>query len=182
MILKTKRLVLSSPKLVNPNALLDYYIRNKDFLKEFEPIKPEEYFTISYQKELLESQYQDWKIGKTYKFYISAMENPEIIIGFISLSNIIRGAFCSCFLGYQLDNDYLNLGFMTESVNKIVDFAFNNLFLHRIEGNVMPKNIPSIKVLEKCGFTNEGVSKSYLKINDLWEDHIHFVKLNHNLK
>ena len=42
----------------------------------------------------------------------------------------------------------------------------------------MPKNAPSMRVLQKCGYVNEGFSPKYLCINGVWEDHIHMVKLN----
>lgn len=69
---------------------------------------------------------------------------------------------------------------MTQAVSAITKIAFEELKLHRIEANVMPFNKASLRVLEKCGFENEGLSKKYLKINNVWEDHIHMVKLNEN--
>lgn len=87
------------------------------------------------------------------------------------------GAFRSCFVGYKLDKDYLNCGYMTQAVALLCDYAFSQLKLHRIEGNVMPRNQASLRVLEKNGFVNEGLSRKYLNINGVWEDHIHMVKL-----
>jgi ribosomal-protein-alanine N-acetyltransferase len=45
----------------------------------------------------------------------------------------------------------------------------------------MPRNIRSLKVLQKNGFNEEGLAKKYLKINGKWEDHVHMVILNENL-
>jgi Acetyltransferases, including N-acetylases of ribosomal proteins len=42
----------------------------------------------------------------------------------------------------------------------------------------MPKNIRSLKVVEKLGFRNEELAYKYLRINGKWEDHIHMVLLN----
>lgn len=42
----------------------------------------------------------------------------------------------------------------------------------------MPKNKASLRVLEKNGFENEGISRYYLNINGVWEDHVHMVKIN----
>ena len=52
------------------------------------------------------------------------------------------------------------------------------LKLHRIEANIMPRNARSIRVVEKLGFINEGRSRKYLKIAGVWEDHLHFVLVN----
>jgi ribosomal-protein-alanine N-acetyltransferase len=40
-----------------------------------------------------------------------------------------------------------------------------------VEANVQPHNLASIKVLQRCGFTKEGFSRKYLKIDDIWCDH-----------
>ena len=85
------------------------------------------------------------------------------------------------FLGYKLDQEYLNQGYMTMAVDMVTAYAFSVLGLHRLEANVMPRNKASLRVLEKNGFLNEGLSKYYLNINGVWEDHIHMVKLNESM-
>jgi ribosomal-protein-alanine N-acetyltransferase len=42
----------------------------------------------------------------------------------------------------------------------------------------MPRNARSRRVVEKLGFADEGLATKYLKINGVWEDHIHYVMLN----
>ena len=69
---------------------------------------------------------------------------------------------------------------MTEAVELITRYAFDHLELHRIEANVMPRNVASLRVLEKNGYINEGISQKYLNINGVWEDHYHMVILNEN--
>ena len=68
---------------------------------------------------------------------------------------------------------------MSVAVEMLIKYAFEELGLHRIEANVMPKNKASLRVLEKNQFINEGTSKYYLNINGVWEDHIHMVKINY---
>lgn len=116
-----------------------------------------------------------------FRFYLSARENTETIIGSIGVSQIVRGCFLSCYLGYKLDRGYLNRGYMTQAVRAVTEFAFADLGLHRIEGNVMPRNEASQRVLIKCGFQEEGLSRKYLRINGRWEDHIHMVILNERM-
>jgi ribosomal-protein-alanine N-acetyltransferase len=105
------------------------------------------------------------------------------VIGFASLSNIVRGAFQSCHLGYEMHHEHLNRGYVTEAIRALVfDIAFGPLKLHRVEANVMPRNVRSMRVLEKLGFTDEGLSRRYLRINGAWEDHRRFVVLNDALE
>ena len=178
MIIESERLYLQSPHEVSASNVLAYYYLNREFLKEFSPARSEHFYTETYQEDLLNKQLIEWNTDRSYRFYIALKEKPNYIIGTIALTNLVRGSFQSCFLGYQLDALHTNKGYMTEAVKHIVDFAFQDLQLHRIEGNIIPRNSASRTVLEKCGFTLEGISKKYLKINGVWEDHLHYVVLN----
>ena len=103
------------------------------------------------------------------------------VIGALTFSNIVKGVFLSCFLGYNLDKDEINMGYMTEAVKKGIEIMFQDYGLHRIEASIMPRNIRSLKVTQKLGFQEEGLSPQYLKINGKWEDHLHMVLLNHDI-
>jgi ribosomal-protein-alanine N-acetyltransferase len=73
------------------------------------------------------------------------------------------------------------MGYMTEAVKKGIEIMFQDYGLHRIEASIMPRNIRSLKVTQKLGFQEEGLSPQYLKINGKWEDHLHMVLLNHDM-
>ena len=180
-IIKTKRLVLKTLDESSAAEVLDYYQRNKKFLNEWEASKNEDCFTLNYQRKLLKQQQKKMENGTLFRFWIYKKSNNKLI-GSIAFNNIIRGAFQSCHLGYKLDKDEINQGYMTEALNTAIEYAFKELKLHRIEANIMPKNKPSFKVVEKLGFINEGISRKYLKINNSWEDHIHMVLLNEDLE
>jgi [ribosomal protein S5]-alanine N-acetyltransferase len=97
---------------------------------------------------------------------------PRIIVGNINLTQVVRGAFQSCFLGFGLATAMQGRGYMTEAVRRVVAFAFNEWGLHRVAANYMPRNRRSAAVLERCGFLIEGRAASYLRINGRWEDHV----------
>lgn len=88
----------------------------------------------------------------------------------------------SCILGYKLDKEEVGKGYITEALKVAIDIIFKEYNLHRIEAPVMPKNRSSINVLQKLGFTDEGVTKKMLKVNGVWEDHIRYSLLNPNDK
>ena len=77
-----------------------------------------------------------------------------------------------------MDQCLCKKGYMTAAISMITEYAFGELTLHRIEANVMPGNLASLRVPEKNGFIWKGLSRKYLKINGMWEDHVHMVKLN----
>ena len=105
------------------------------------------------------------------EFFLICRTDGDDIVGQINFSQIFRKAFQNAYLGYQLFAGCTGYGYMTEAVALALEFAFKVLKLHRIEANVQPGNLPSIKVLERNGFTKEGYSRRYLKIGGRWRDH-----------
>ena len=114
--------------------------------------------------------------------FVICRREDEKIVGSINLSQIFRKAFQNAYLGYSLGVNDTGKGFMTEAVELIQRFAFNDLKLHRIEANVQPENLPSIAVLRRCGFTREGFSRKYLKIAGRWRDHERFAIIREDWK
>lgn len=177
-ILKTESLILLPARPPLARRVMDYYIRNKSFLEPFEPLKSAQFYTEKFQQKNLQVAARNAVKGLGYRYYITLSDAPEMIIGSIALSDIVRGAFCSAYLGYKLDERMQGRGYMTEAVMRMTEFGFETLQLHRIEANVMPHNAASLRVLKKCGYESEGLARRYLRINGVWEDHIHMVKLN----
>jgi [ribosomal protein S5]-alanine N-acetyltransferase len=124
------------------------------------------------------AELEQMRTGRMAKWYVSERAAPQAVIGDISFSEIIRGPFQSCFLGYKIDGEFNGKGSATEMIKRAVEHVLLKGKLHRIEANVMPSNAPSIRVLEKCGFHREGFAEKYLCIDGRWEDHIHYVIFN----
>ncbi|WP_411682131.1 GNAT family N-acetyltransferase [Clostridium thailandense] len=175
---ETERLLLKILDKSYAEMLEDYYLRNKGFLEEWEPVRSEEFYTKQYQEEQLDKELKDIKNTNAFRLWIFKKQDDCKIIGSVGFNNIIKGAFLSSHLGYKLDKDEINKGYMTEAIEKGIEIMFNEYLLHRIEANIMPKNKRSLRVVEKLGFYNEGLAYKYLKINGKWEDHIHMVLLN----
>ncbi|MBS4538688.1 GNAT family N-acetyltransferase [Clostridium sp. D2Q-11] len=182
VVLETDRLYLKVSDIDFVEKVLDFHRRNKEFLSKFEPIKEDGYYTFNYHKKLIQDEIIKTSSDSMRKFYIFKKNNNDKIIGSIALSNIVRGGFQSCFLGYKIDQEELNRGYMTEAINGVIKHAFNEMMLHRIEANIMPRNKASLRVVGKLGFIDEGISRKYLRINGVWEDHIHMVILNKKLE
>ena len=177
-IYRTERLLLRPLDGSNADIALDYHLRNRSFLEEWEPIRSQEFYTLPFQRELLRRDSADMAAGNALRLWIFRQEEESRAIGCVAFSNIVRGAFLSCHLGYKLDQQQINQGYMTEAIHKGIGIMFGEYGLHRIEANIMPRNGRSLRVVEKLGFYNEGLARSYLKINGKWEDHIHMVLLN----
>lgn len=180
-IYETERLKLRILDKSHAELVLDYYIRNRQFLEEWEPVKGEEFYTSSYHEEQLNKEFSNIANMNGFRLWLFKKDDESRIIGSVGFNNIIRGAFLSCHLGYKSDAEETNKGYMTEAIQKGIDIMFNEFGLHRIEANIMPKNKRSLRVVEKLGFYNEGLAYKYLRINGKWEDHIHMVLLNNKL-
>lgn len=178
---ETERLLLKIPDVTQAGQVLDYFVRNREFFREWDVAKGEAFYTVTCQEKLLAKDLEDLNNKVNIRYWIYKKENINRIIGTVSFTNIVRGVFLSCFLGYKLDMDEINRGYMTEAVSKGIAVMFEDYGLHRIEANIMPKNLRSLKVVEKLGFHNEGLALKYLKINGKWEDHIHMVLLNSSM-
>jgi ribosomal-protein-alanine N-acetyltransferase len=93
------------------------------------------------------------------------------IAGVINIENIVRGYFDSAFLGYYGFTPHVGLGLMRAGLGLVIDHAFRELKLHRLEANIQPSNERSIGVVKSLGFRLEGYSPKYLKISGRWRDH-----------
>lgn len=117
--------------------------------------------------------------GTGYRFV--GMLPDGRIAGFFNLSQIVRSAFENAIVSWRVNAEVARQGFGTEGVRAMVDFAFDpsssGLQLHRLQANIIPGNLPSIRVAEKNGFHMEGLAKNYLKIAGVWHDHRMYAKL-----
>ncbi len=178
--LDTPRLRLRVPDEALLSAICDYLLRNRLFLEPWNPRVRAEFYQEMFQLEKVQQEREQIIHKRLFKFWIFQKSDThcQTAIGQISLSNIVWGGFRSCFLGYSIDASHTSQGYATEALEATVNFAFAQLKLHRLEANIMPRNLPSIRVVEKLGFVCEGSSPKYLKINGIWEDHLHYVSRN----
>ena len=97
-------------------------------------------------------------------------------MGAINLSNVVRGAFQSCNVGYWVAEAYNGRGYATVALAQVCERAFGELGLHRIEAGTLLHNVASQRVIEKNGFTRIGIAPRYLQIAGQWSDHVLFQK------
>lgn len=179
---ETDRLLLRIFRADCSELSLDYYSRNKDFLSEWDPDREKLFYTKQGQTETLKYEFAEYLSKRQIRFWIFKKGDESRTIGNLCFSNIIYGNFKSCFLGYKLDKDEINQGYMTEAVKKGMEIMFEEYNLHRVEVNIIPRNHKSMKVAEKLNLEKEGFSKRYLLINGVWEDHNHFAAYSDSYK
>jgi [ribosomal protein S5]-alanine N-acetyltransferase len=151
--------------------MANYFAVNEEHLKKWNPRVPKTHHSIdSWRRRLLERELE-FDSGLSAHF-IGTDEAESHVIGGCSLSNIVRGVFQACHMGYSIAQRYEGQGYMKKIVSHAVNFAFNDMKLHRIMANHMPENEKSAALLKRLGFEREGYAKDYLLINGQWEDHV----------
>ncbi|MCC6193858.1 MAG: GNAT family N-acetyltransferase [Burkholderiales bacterium] len=113
----------------------------------------------------------------THAGYLVCRREDNALVGVFNLSEIVRGAFCSAYLGYFGFAPYARRGYMTEGMALVLDVAFRTLRLHRVEVNIQPTNVRSLRLARRIGLAREGFSRRYVKIGGRWRDHVRFAML-----
>jgi [ribosomal protein S5]-alanine N-acetyltransferase len=107
----------------------------------------------------------------TFVSLVIRLREDGRLAGMFSISEIVRRAFQSAYVGYGGVAGLEGQGYMTEGMGLVLDRAFGPLGLHRLEANIQPGNTASIALVRRCGFVREGFSEKYLKIRGEWRDH-----------
>ncbi len=150
---------------------------SRAFLTPWEPSWGSDENSRAAFRQRLRRYAEDTRDDKSYAFLLFRTSD-DALLGGLTLSNVRRGVAFAASLGYWTGEMYAGKGYMTEGVRAIVRGAFNDLGLHRVEAACQPENVASRRVLEKAGFTQEGMARAYLKINGAWRDHLLFAVVN----
>lgn len=169
---RSARIILSLPNIEFATLRRDFYFDNNLFFKPFLPIQSSLLHEIDFHKDKLIQEINNFDSDKAFKFYLFLSDSTEKIIGSLEFSNIVKGPFRSCNLGYLLDEKYQGNGYMEESIRRAIDFLFLEKKMHRIQVAIMPENNKSINLIEKLGFQKIGLASNYLNINGVWADHL----------
>ena len=94
--------------------------------------------------------------------YVVRHDSCGGVVGYVSVGNIVRRAFQSAYLGYGGFEGHARQGLMGAGLWAVVDMAFGELGLHRVEANIQPANASSIGLVSRLGFEWEGFSPRYL--------------------
>jgi ribosomal-protein-alanine N-acetyltransferase len=144
------------------------------YLDRWSPPPVAGYFTEDFWAERLGIAVDDFAADRAVRFVLqpgaAALEGP--VIGSCNYTNIVRGAFQACHLGYQISRSHEGQGLMAEALRATNDYIFKAIRLHRIMANFRPENDRSRRLLERLGFVEEGLARDYLFIDNAWRDHV----------
>lgn len=116
-------------------------------------------------------------LAQEHRYFVCKSDTGEIV-GTFNISGVVRGYFQSAYLGYEVFYPYQGKGYMSKAMGLVLKEAFEHLNLHRLEANIQPENLSSIRLVAKAGFVKEGFSKNYLRIGGEWKDHERWAIVN----
>ncbi len=164
-------------RLEDAPALAAAYVRNREHLAPWDPVRPEDFFTAEGQAANIAERLALQEQGL---FDNRVLIGPDgDVVGRANLQNIVRGTMQGGTLGYWIDHGHLRRGLATAAVALLEDRALA-LGLHRLEAGTMVENVPSQRVLLARGFEQYGLVPQFLFLNGAWRDHVLFQKVLHD--
>jgi ribosomal-protein-alanine N-acetyltransferase len=133
------------------------------------------FFTEAFWRERLAIAVEEFQAGRSARFVLQERADEAAgapIVGTCNYTNIVRGPFLACNLGYQVARSHQGRGLMSEALRATNAFVFDEMRLHRIMANYRPENTRSGRLLERLGFAREGLARDYLFIDGAWRDHV----------
>ena len=175
VVLYGRRLMMRPLAVNDFRAWSEVRRRNADWLTVWEPSRSANQPDPVTDKSAFASRClqrdRDRSAGTAYQF---GMFVDGRVAGEVNLNNVIRGAMQSCTIGYWIDRRHAGHGYTVEGVALVMQFAFEQLGLHRVEVCIVPRNHRSRRIMEKLAIREEGVAERFLEIDGVWEDHVRY--------
>jgi len=172
--LESQRLLLRQLTVADASEFSMLRYANFAWLKPWDPTTPEGPPPMLTFKQMIREKNAAAREGTGYSWVLTLPQlhsGKPPIIGQVSVSGVQWGAARTASIGYWIDSSHAGFGLMPEACALVVDYCFGVLGLHRLEINIRPENEPSLKVVHKLGFRDEGLRRAYLHIDGQWRDH-----------
>jgi ribosomal-protein-alanine N-acetyltransferase len=176
-VVQSERVHLRTPQMSDYPDWTELRAASRDFLTPWEPLWAADELTRASFRRRVRHYVRDLREDMGYALFIFSAASGSLVGG-LTLCNVRRGVTQACTLGYWIGAPYARKGYMTAAVRAVIPFVFDSLKLHRLEAACLPANAASIKLLERTGFTCEGMARRYLKINGVWQDHLLYALLD----
>jgi [ribosomal protein S5]-alanine N-acetyltransferase len=180
-VIQTDRVLLRTPQMTDYPGWAELRAQSRDFLTPWEPLWASDELSRASFRRRIRHYMRDLREDMGYALFIFSAATGTLVGG-LTLCNVRRGVTQACTLGYWVGAPYARQGYMTAAVRAVIPFVFDSLELHRLEAACLLANTASIRLLEKTGFTREGVARRYLRINGAWQDHLLYGLLDTDMR
>lgn len=169
--IRAERVTLAILEPEQAELVVRYYDENRDHLEPWEPVRDDSFYDLRKARERLAKAVAEFTEGSAFHFAVIDNETGAMI-GICNFSNVIRGMFQACHLGFAIAASHEGKGLMFESLQSGIRYMFETVGLHRVMANHLLHNDRSAALLRRLGFEREGVARSYLNIAGRWQDHV----------
>ena len=172
--LATRRLRLVHVRPAMSRQFAEFMVRNEAHLRRWDPPRPAGIGTAAHWRPQLATAVREFRSGASLRWALFDKVAGEraVLFGRINFTQIFRGPFQSCVLGYQLDASAQGKGLMCEALRAALRDLFTTRALHRVQAAFVPENERSARLLERLGFERIGIARRYLFIDGTWRDHV----------
>jgi ribosomal-protein-alanine N-acetyltransferase len=166
--------VLRAPRMRDGRAWSQIRLRNEQWLAQWEPTSALGWNARNAPAAwppLLSALRRSARTGSMLPFVITYGGQ---LVGQINVSNIVYGVLRSCTVGYWIDSAVAGRNITPTALALVIDHCLLTLGLHRVEVDIRPENVASLRVVEKLHLRREGYYERYLDIGGAWRDHLAF--------
>lgn len=170
--IETSRLLLRPFRYDDADDMLKYWISDPKIQSMYsEPV----YSTKGEVTELLDKYILSYKKDDYYRWAIIEKEKNECIgqLAIFLVDN--KNHFCE--IEYCIGSQFQRKGFCSEAVQAIIEYAFSNINIHKIQVCHKENNMGSKGVIQKCGFTYEGTLRDYFYMDGKYVSRLYYSML-----
>lgn len=172
-VYNTDRLTLRILDEQYAGIVLDFMTVNKDAFERWDSTRPEKFYTLSYQQTFLSAEKRLFSKGTGMRYWIFLKGDTSSILGSVSFS-YLNDSIRHCSIGYKLAEQYQGNGYATEAASFLIPLIMSEFDIHRIEADIMPSNVSSLRLIDRLGFHYECIAVKSHEILGNPEDHLRF--------
>ncbi|WP_336960275.1 GNAT family protein [Chryseobacterium contaminans] len=174
LMLESKRLILRAFNENDTSNVHEMLLKPESTL--FNPSSYSE--DIEETKKLINIWQSETESGQDRKKFTFLIETTidNVFVGIIAI-DLIKLHYKNAEVWYKLSPDIWGKGYATEALERIIQFGFEDLKLHRIEAGCAVDNVASYKVMEKCGMIREAHRRKLLPLKNGWSDNYEYAIL-----
>lgn len=167
--IETERLILRRFKYSDCNSMLKNWIADEKIQSMYsEPV----YKTLDEVNGLLDKYISAYAKDDYYRWAVIEKTSGECIgqIAYFLVDN--KNHFAE--IEYCIGSQFQRRGYATEAAKAVISYGFERINLHKVQICTKTINLPSKKVIEKCGLTYEGTLRDYFYMNGEYVGRLYF--------